>query len=108
MVLWKSSLTFWGYERAELMPRVLEMSSFLNLGLAVFNMLPIPPLDGSRVMAYILPAPLRASYIGLERFGLLLVIVFIYFVPGVREAVSGALLWLYEQLYVFTGGNWMR
>ena len=108
MVLWKASLTYWSYESAELMPRVLQLASLLNLGLAVFNMLPIPPLDGSRVMAYLLPGPLRETYVSLERFGLLLVIVLIFFVPGVRDSVVGALFWLYGQIDVFTGGTWRR
>jgi Zn-dependent protease len=108
MLLHKTSLTYWEYGREELMPRVLEMSSLLNLNLAVFNMLPIPPLDGSRVMAYLLPHSLRDSYVGLERFGLLLVIVFIFFVPGVRESVRDTLYWLYFQLDEATGGEWRR
>jgi len=108
MLLAKTSLTHWGYGPEELMPRVLQISALLNLNLAVFNMLPIPPLDGSRVMAYLLPHSLRESYIGLERFGLLLVIVFIFFVPGVRDAVSDALFWLYFKLDEATGGDWRR
>lgn len=108
MLLWKSSIVHWGYDQQALMPRVLEMSSFLNLALAVFNMLPVPPLDGSRVMAYLLPARLREPYVALERFGLLLVIVLIYFVPGVRQSVAGAMIWLYSQLFDLTGGNWLR
>jgi Zn-dependent protease len=108
MLLLKASLAHWGYDPRELLPRVFHMSSLLNLSLAVFNMLPIPPLDGSRVMTYLLPGPLREAYVGLERFGLLLVIVLIYFVPGVSEAVVGTMLNLYELLDAWTGGNWGR
>jgi Zn-dependent protease len=108
MILWKASFVHWGYDPEELMPRVLMRGSFLNLALAVFNMLPIPPLDGSRVMTYILPAQLRAPYVGLERFGLLLVIVFIFFVPGVRESVLGAMIWMFELLDRLTDGPWLR
>ncbi len=46
----------------------------INLVLAAFNLLPIPPLDGSRVMAHFLPGELSARYRGLDRFGMLLII----------------------------------
>ncbi len=108
MVLWKTSVTFWGYGSDELLPRVFDGALRFNLLLTVFNMLPIPPLDGSRVMAYLLPQPLREPYVGLERVGLLLVIVVIYYVPGVQPALFDAMQWLSDMLYDATGGDWRR
>jgi len=50
---------------------------FLNLILAAFNMIPIPPLDGSRVAAYFIPRQYKHYYFQLERFGMFIVIFFV-------------------------------
>lgn len=77
------------WERSQqLLPLVLLSVLQINVLLAVFNMLPIPPLDGSRVMAWLLPASMRPAYLQLERFGILLVVLFIWFVPGVNQAIG--------------------
>lgn len=52
----------------------------LNLSLAVFNLLPIPPLDGSRVLLGLLPKRMADVYGRLFRYGLLLVLG-IFFLP---------------------------
>lgn len=49
----------------------------VNLILAIFNMLPIPPLDGSKVFAALLPNNLARKYMMLERFSMLIIIVLI-------------------------------
>ena len=48
---------------------------FINLILAAFNLIPIPPLDGSHVMKYLLPPAWGLAYQRIGRFGLLIVIV---------------------------------
>jgi Zn-dependent protease len=51
----------------------LAMAALMNIVLMVFNLLPIPPLDGSRIVARFLSRQALASYQRLESFGLLIV-----------------------------------
>lgn len=51
----------------------------INLVLAVFNSLPIPPLDGSKVLSTILPYQFRNMIDSLERWGFFLLIIFVFF-----------------------------
>jgi Zn-dependent protease len=55
--------------------RLLEYSVIINCILALFNLIPIPPLDGSRILAMLLPAPLRMYFARLERFGMIIILV---------------------------------
>ena len=50
----------------------------INIILALFNLVPIPPLDGSRVVAGILPTKMREAYVGLERYGIFIIIGLLY------------------------------
>lgn len=53
----------------------LIASVWINLVLAIFNFLPIPPLDGSRILAGLLPPDLARSYASIERYGFILIII---------------------------------
>jgi Zn-dependent protease len=58
----------------------------LNLVLAVFNLLPIPPLDGSHVVANLLPRPAAYAYQSLGQYGLLIVFL-LMFIPGLLGTI---------------------
>lgn len=53
---------------------MLFYSVVINLVLAIFNLIPIPPLDGSKILAMCLPASIRGQYARLERFGMIIII----------------------------------
>lgn len=59
----------------------------LNFILAVFNLIPIPPLDGSHVVANLLPGPAAYAYRSLGQVGLLLLLLMLFLVPGVLSVV---------------------
>ena len=62
------------------MLQLLKYSVVINCVLALFNLIPIPPLDGSRIVAMLLPAALRRPYTRLERFGM--IIIFALLITG--------------------------
>ena len=64
---------------------ILKMGSFINFILAFFNLIPIPPLDGSRVISVLLPYRLKIKYDIFERYGILIIIFL---------AMTGLLNWL--------------
>jgi len=49
----------------------------INILLMIFNLVPIPPLDGSKVIMPFLPHNAQAQYVKLERYGMILVVLFI-------------------------------
>jgi len=53
--------------------------SVLNLVLAIFNLVPIPPLDGSKVLFAVLPYRWRDIEVVLDRYGFLILLFFIFF-----------------------------
>jgi Zn-dependent protease len=61
--------------------QVLMSSVYLNAILAVFNMLPLPPLDGSKVLAPFLPIELARPYLALERFGMVILLLLVFIFP---------------------------
>lgn len=69
----------------------------LSLGLGVFNLIPFPPLDGSKVLAALLPDALYIRWMRYERFGMLILLAVIWLgLDG--NFISNAVLWLYRPL----------
>jgi Zn-dependent protease len=84
----------------------LRNSLLINLILAVFNLIPLPPLDGGRVLVGILPMPLARPLARLERWGMFILIGLLFILPLLGQTLHrdlNVLAWLLEwpvdQLY---------
>jgi len=75
----------------KILQRMMFFGIFLNYVLAVFNLVPLPPLDGSHLFYHLLPPALGARYRAIGRFGFLVLLV-TFMVPSL-SGVWNVLLW---------------
>ena len=78
---------------AGILQAMMKIGVRLNMLLVAFNLIPIPPLDGSHVMKYLLPPSWSFRYMQLSRYGIIILIVLIYFTPNVLS------IWLFPTQY---------
>ena len=67
----------------------LANAVWVNVILAVFNLIPIPPLDGGRIAVGLLPEPLARPLARFERFGMLLLILVLFLLPFAGRELFG-------------------
>ena len=69
---------------------MLVASVWINIILCVFNFLPIPPLDGSRILSGLLPARMAYTYASFEKYGFILILVLAF--TGVLSMVISPII----------------
>ena len=78
---------------------MLQAGVLLNLVLAFFNLLPIPPMDGSRLLSMALPYEAARAYNELERYGMIIVLIFV--ASGLFRIVIFPLVeWCYAKMFL--------
>lgn len=70
--------------------KTLQAGVIINFGLAWLNLLPIPPLDGSKVVAYFLPMKAALRYLSVERYGFVILLALLF--TGLLGQVLGPLV----------------
>ncbi len=83
-----------------LLSEVLSLVVWINVILAVFNLIPIPPLDGSRIVESLLPGPQAYAFSRLQPYGTVLLLVLLY-TGVVSQVMLPAARWLFA---TSTGG----
>ena len=70
---------------------MLAFSVYINLLLAIFNMIPVPPLDGGRVLVGLLPLRQAVAWSRIEPYGMMIIIVLVFFTNMFSYIVSPVL-----------------
>ena len=81
---------FWG------MLFILNIAVFMSILLGIFNLIPIPPFDGSRIVFAFLPERFAQFWLSIERYGTLLIILLLF--GGLMNIVYPAILFAYRFL----------
>lgn len=99
-------MTMGAIELMDVFYRMMTLGVFLNLMLAFFNMIPIPPLDGSKVVAGFVPLRYLGIWQQFERYGPIVLLGIILFSWVTKTSLFGkTILPLAERFYIlFTGG----
>ena len=87
------NLSYW-------LSEIVTLAIFFNLLLAFFNLTPIPPLDGSRVLMGLLPHRYFQAYSRLEKYGILIVFVLLLYFGLFEKIILPLVIWAAKLLGV--------
>ena len=98
-----ATLIFVGVNAPSVIQNILTVSIGVNLGFFAFNILPLPPLDGSRVIYALAPDFIRRFMDSIERYGLLVVLLLILiagpFLSTYMTSVISGILWVFGRIF---------
>lgn len=95
-LLYGSGGDLWAFTFAEIV--------YINLGFMIFNLIPIPPLDGSRVLYAIAPDGFRRFMLEIERYGIFIVYALILFFGNFFSGLmTGAMNGILHFFYLLVG-----
>lgn len=94
MTAGRADSAFMNYLQAPLV-NIFAAGVLVNSILGVFNLLPIPPLDGSKIMAAILPRNLARQYLRFERYGFFILLILLF---------TGSLRYVFQPVLGFVYG----
>lgn len=79
---------------------VLSMIVLFNINFGIFNLIPLPPLDGSKILLEFLPGELAYKYMGLERYSFIILIILIMtpVLGSILLPLSSLILHLFETI----------
>lgn len=64
----------------------------INLALAILNLLPVPPIDGSKVLIAFLPTNLANAYLSLQQYGLIILMLLLFMPIGIGSLINSLLV----------------
>lgn len=95
-----------GFKMVSVLTYMLYMGVMLNISLAVFNLIPIPPFDGSRIAYTFLPVNLYFKIMRYERYIMIAILLLLWCTPffdGLISSATGKLASLIMTVFGFTG-----
>ena len=90
---------------AGLLGEILMIAVVVNLGLFIFNMLPIPPLDGSRVLYALAPEFIRRGMEAIERLGIIVILIIVLAASSLIGAFMGQSIDFFVDLFTRIFGS---
>lgn len=92
-----SSFQSW-FGHWNVLDQILFMIGYVNVLIAAFNLIPIPPLDGSAVLERLLPASALPAYYRMRMLSMVLVFALVFLAPGVLDTIFNQAITWWEQL----------
>lgn len=97
-LLFSTSLTLFSHAVTPI-SIVFNLSRFfyiVNIMLAVFNLLPVPPLDGSKILSVVLPPKYYFKMLQYENYIVIILLLLVFALPGILFTVMSPLIWSVE------------